>query len=599
MTSRIVKYPRAGLAALALGLGAVGSLAAAPAAMATLPVSGNNCTSSDGKITGRGSTFQEAAQWSVFIPGFNTAFCGNPTPQSPLTGNSGGFSGGDPASGATSAQSAMVDYNDYTGCVTGGVTAVGAACHVDKEVETSGTVGSGQGIATMQCRADAFGGSDLPYTEVNLTSMNVTPPVCGTAPVVKAPYYPGNTSTYPSVLAPATANNTAGTMSIPITGGPVALGVNLATNADGTLNSTICTVNAADAQAHAINITLAALEDIWDGHLSTWVTPNGSGGFVTTNLYRAAGTNSPTDPGLNTFLGTDGCTGAIIREARADNSGTTSIVMTTLEHVDPATSLCGGLTAGTTTLSWGINTAVAADNAHQIDLAYNNNLSAKINSTGNITWPTQQNGNTTCGTTQPGEATGTDGVITAVQANPGSIGYGEVGKWISEGGGTNPPAGIALASIQDETDATAVPPVENFIAPTAGNCGISNLGSTALPGATATTAVGLGTGNANWAADSQLTNGATGAQPNKEDITAQGTNYPVCGLTFDFVEKGGHSEAATNPLAGFSNDQKTTLNYYMLYILSPQGQSGLTAKGYEPLSTAWLNSLRSGFSANY
>src|SRR5215813_7198893 len=107
--------PRA-LAGALMVVAAAGAMSAGPA-FATNP-GGASCAA-DGKINGRGATFQAPVQQNVFTPGFNTDVCHN--------------------AGAN-----MVQYN-YAAAAAGGI----------------GT-GSGNGQKATSCRTDPFGGTDIP-----------------------------------------------------------------------------------------------------------------------------------------------------------------------------------------------------------------------------------------------------------------------------------------------------------------------------------------------------------------------------------------------------------------------------------------------------
>ncbi|MGA2926023.1 MAG: hypothetical protein ABSG43_08505 [Solirubrobacteraceae bacterium] len=145
-SSRFLNKLTARSVALAACAVIVGSFAMATPAMANV-VPGVACIPSDGKISGRGSNAQQnaftgTANGSLFNEGFIGAytddFCGVVAPQY----------AGDPAS-----------YTSPTGTVT-----AGGAMVVDNypSATTAGARGSGEGLAAVACRTDAFGGTEIP-----------------------------------------------------------------------------------------------------------------------------------------------------------------------------------------------------------------------------------------------------------------------------------------------------------------------------------------------------------------------------------------------------------------------------------------------------
>jgi ABC-type phosphate transport system substrate-binding protein len=170
---------------LAAGLGAVAAFAGAGQAVAAVPAAGINCVAADGKINGRGATFQTAAQ-RAFALGFRQDVCGA-TPGSP----------------ADVAGDNMVVYNDYPAA--------------------SGLTGSGNGLRAASCRSDAFAGSDLPYSTTDLANLNGAPGAQGGCPgATFTPPFAPNAAPFP-----ATADVAAPVMSFPVAGASVLVGVNL------------------------------------------------------------------------------------------------------------------------------------------------------------------------------------------------------------------------------------------------------------------------------------------------------------------------------------------------------------------------------------
>jgi ABC-type phosphate transport system substrate-binding protein len=209
--------------AVAVGVAALGgSLMAAEASFAAAPASGINCVSSDGKINGRGSTYQNHAQ-ADFLAGFQSDVCGA-TPGSPadLAGNTMGI------------------YN-YPTAVSGGFT------------------GSGAGLKAANCRTDAYAGTDLPYNEAQLAGLDGVPGnavVGGCATFPTQPFAPDAATN--GTTFPAAADQAAPLMSFPIAGSSVAIAIDLtAADCGGTKPS-------------AIAFTGAQMDLIWGGSALTW-----------------------------------------------------------------------------------------------------------------------------------------------------------------------------------------------------------------------------------------------------------------------------------------------------------------------------------------
>ena len=111
-----------------------------------LPGSGLNCVASDGKIDGRGSTYQEELQQKSFSLAYTQDFCGTVAEQPENTERSEKDPGGN----------TMVAYN-YN------------------QAKVNSDTGSGAGLKAMECRTDDFGGTDLPYSTTQLNELNGAP----------------------------------------------------------------------------------------------------------------------------------------------------------------------------------------------------------------------------------------------------------------------------------------------------------------------------------------------------------------------------------------------------------------------------------------
>ena len=129
----------AGAVAAALGLAAFGgSLVTAGSALASAP-GGVACASSDGKIDGYGSTYQTNAQ-TLWFGAYNSEICGNVAAE--------GSSDPTPAN--------MGDYN-YPAAASASLT------------------GSGNGLKGTNCRTEDYWGTDIPYSEAQLTALDGAP----------------------------------------------------------------------------------------------------------------------------------------------------------------------------------------------------------------------------------------------------------------------------------------------------------------------------------------------------------------------------------------------------------------------------------------
>jgi ABC-type phosphate transport system substrate-binding protein len=651
MLSRFITSPRARMVALAVGVGAVGSLAAAPASFGATkpPIFGANCHA-DGKINGAGATFQTNAQKNAFIYGYQQDVCG---PQPSVTGLNSAYGGTDPS---------IYSFTDALGThnVNGMVAynyAIGS---------TAATNGSGAGLNRMSCRTDFYAGSDLPYNAAQMTSLKAAPgtlpggaAACATAlntGAVPPPFGPAANAASP--FWPGTGSTASTPINFPVAGGAVAFAVNL---------NGMCTAGTPTG----LNLTADEFEKIWEGTINQW--------------------NDASLVATNPILSTDNCSGNIQRVVRLDNSGTTAITMFTLDGIKAPfrSNLCG---------------TDAATNWAAIGTSSNN--SGK--------WPQANGGSPDCVDSashpapNPITATsnGSGPLISLLDTTNGGIGYAELGLW-----GTLP-AGVSFVNIQTHdswsfsgagntnpgNDANNNPP---FVAPgTPGSASNCKLPATPPAGADATHAVGLG--SPNWQNDS------TGTTIAKSDIAFIGFGYPACGLTFGLVQSkidqgllnevaasasppatagctitnpaatttsgaqtlpettvtvastagyppsgtlnvGGQTvtytgttattftgaaggsgaipdssavslistqaaatsttpgitgacltaAGATSPLVGASNDQMRTLYSYETYLLSPLGQSYLASQTYDPLPAAWLTVEQQGFQANF
>jgi ABC-type phosphate transport system substrate-binding protein len=189
--------------ALLVGLSAVCLLLFADASSAAVPPVGVNCVATDGKINGRGATYQTKMQ-EAFANGFRDSVCG-PTEDTERSGSE-----------KEPAGNTMVAYN------------------YPKAAAASAT-GSGNGLKAATCRTDAYAGSDIPYLNqqlVGLEGFNLWGPpgelehdkANGVCNIAFTPPYPPNESAWPNEH-----DQEAEMMSFPVTGSSVALVADLPT----------------------------------------------------------------------------------------------------------------------------------------------------------------------------------------------------------------------------------------------------------------------------------------------------------------------------------------------------------------------------------
>ena len=282
MRSRILRFPRARILALAVGVGALGSLAAAPGALALtvshVPLVGTNCAA-DGKISGAGSTFQAGAFSTGFTYGYEQDVCG----AAPVASNLNAAYPSDPTFYTATLK------NGTSGKTT--VNVQGMVSYNYALSGTSATNGSGAGLNRISCRTDLFAGTDLPYSDTQLSQINGAPgtedpngtgPACGNLNTgsVPAPFGP----LPPGGSYPPAADATANAMSFPVAGGAVAFSANL---------NGACPAPTVSFPAPQTQLQLAAteLDQIWQGKIKAWNDPS----LQTTNP--GTGTESTTVSG--------------------------------------------------------------------------------------------------------------------------------------------------------------------------------------------------------------------------------------------------------------------------------------------------------------
>jgi len=501
--------------ALAVGAGVLGSLALAGPSFADAPAAGVNCQV-DGKILGRGATFQRNAEILAFIPGYTQNVCG-------------------PVADANNA-TAMVLYNDT---ITG--QAAGLPTWPAGTMGTNPLNGSGNGVTGNKCRADAFEGTDNPYTNAQLAltrgAPNLTDAACvtlsndaGFNPV----YEPGKlSSTFPdpadtAAISPQTGTSN-GAMSFPIAGAAVAVAANLSSvDCPGIAGTRPIT-----------NFTGAQLSAIFGATITVWNDP-------------ALTATSPDLANCGPI--------PITRVVRLDSSGTSQQFRQYLAKADPA----------------------VGPNPRICDATAPANSWVSLKTQANTLWPTNPPAATCPAAGSPGQlirpATNGGQALTAlVDSTVGAIGYADLSDWSA--------TTVSLANVAANVGGA----FQNPASGTASNCGFTG---TNTPGVGNNGAVGLSPTNANWATD---------ALPNRSDVTFIGTGYPICSFTYVLVYTGlsGNAPATSNPISRLNADQRRNLYSYLMYVLSPIAQARLTAIGYAQLPTAFRTRFAAGFDANF
>lgn len=215
------RFILAPLAALLIGLSAVFSMVLADTSSAAAPA-GVGCQSSDGKINGRGSTYQNVLL-KEYAKVFGEDFCGSVAEQ---------FSS-DPAGNT------MIAYN------------------YPKAVSASAT-GSGSGVKAANCRSDAFAGTDTPYSRTQLGELNGTPGAAGIGcnSTIEPPFTP-NVAPYPNVN-----DIQANVMALPVGGSSVTVAVHLTGGTGGSCpTGTVPT---------SLKFTPKEVSRIYGGDAQTW-----------------------------------------------------------------------------------------------------------------------------------------------------------------------------------------------------------------------------------------------------------------------------------------------------------------------------------------
>jgi ABC-type phosphate transport system substrate-binding protein len=397
--------------------------------------------------------------------------------------------------------------------------------------------GSGNGLKAISCRTDDFAGTDVPYSSTQLTEIDGavgelegTKAAGNCDPTGFAPPY-APTSPWPGVL-----DKEAKLMSFPIGGSSVAIAVNL-TGAD-------CTSAVAPTE---LKFTQKEVNRLFGGEVASW----------------ADAEIDATDPELST----DGCTGAITRIVRQDNSGTTNILKGFLERVELERSQprSGGTCASTHT--W-----------------------AEYNKAPNTNWPQTSEGGT-CTAFEHAATSGGPALIAFLKTKPNAVGYADLADAVGQG--------LILAKVEN-AKGNGHGEGGSYEAPSSGtqaNCKFAE--DVTLPEeGSPEGAVGLG------ASENYSNTPAANTPQNHVFASLRGVHYPICGLTFDMVFKGEGKdetpaiEEATAFGTGINADQRQTLYWFFEDIVfNPVVQSHVV--NYSPLPLSFLTKIATGFNEFY
>ena len=651
--SRILRFPRARLVALAVGVGALASLATAPASLAAAgtPLAGSNCQSSDGKISGRGSTLQTYAlnaftsSYASDVCGYVPAMTGAQVTANGYPGSQTGTGGGTcPGPTCVQAGTQAADPTDSTNPVfpiLGTQPTWKSDWMVAYNYPTafgSGGTGSTSGRIAISCRTDAFGGTDIPYVTNDWNDFNGAP---GAFSVSKGTNG-GPTGTHNTNCIPTSNGWTEAPPFTPTadtgvytndTGGqvmsfPVAVSaISLPAYFNGTTGCPAAATNPTLSTADVLNI--------WGGNYTNW--------------------NQITDSSFNF----SGCNLAITRIVRQDTSGTTQGFLNYLFDADNAYNAANPSTP--------INTC-------QTSLTFANMQAGVVNSNSNTTWPSGSAPGP-CSTVTPGVTSGAPALLSQLEGTTGGIGYADLSDVNNDSGH----ASLTAFSVQNASGAQELPNT------TSGGANCSTSQDTNTP--TGTGWVGLG---GQWALNF---GGGTSGFDDVAYANQGASDYPICSLTWDFVYSGidgntaiptttavggvatggttlsvastagfpttgagreltvslgggstesaiatytGVSTSATtctaggapcftgvvwkaspvggsgtipanatvqkygvNPEAYLTADQRRTLYSYFTYVFTDAGQASLTSAGYAALPASWLSSLRANFQQSF
>jgi ABC-type phosphate transport system substrate-binding protein len=277
LQQRFGRGPRALLVGLSvLGCFVLSNLVLADASYAIPPAAGLGCQAgssqaTNGKITGRGSSFNAHAE-ALFAQLYEEDVCGA-TPEA-LGGPAG---------------NTMVAYN-YPAA------------------EAASATGAKFGLQAAACRTDAYAGDATPYTEKNLEELDAAPATSttggGSCALTFTPPFEPTPGPYPDKEA-GQADTQANIMSFPITGEALALIVNLPSSA--------CTAGTKVAPTN-LDLTAKQVSRIYGGDAQKWNDAELVNGE----------TVGPNKIGANPLLAN--CEGAISRVVREDSAAQSEFI---------------------------------------------------------------------------------------------------------------------------------------------------------------------------------------------------------------------------------------------------------------------------------
>lgn len=291
----------------------------------------------------------------------------------------------------------------------------------------------------------------------------------------------------------------------------------------------------------SVSLTNADVQGLWGGSFTNWNQ-------------------------VSALSGNANCNVPITRVVRQDNSGTTQGFDNYLaDALGYSTQTCAP--SSTTAGTFGEMQGNQATNGTDVN------------------WPT----GTGCSTLTNGANSGGPTLIATAEGINGAVGYADYSDTIhdtnnfqSSVSGNNIVT-FGLTASDGTPGVSAVTPA-----------GGSNCTSTAtLPSGGNNGAVGLG---GTWNLTAQ-----TSPNGSKDDIAyaKEGSTYPACSLTWDFVWTHEDGNSTTGPESQLTADQRRTEYSYFTYLFSDAAQSSEAADGYAALPSSWLTTLRKGFQANY
>ncbi len=249
--------------------------------------------------------------------------------------------------------------------------------------------------------------------------------------------------------------------------------------------------------------------------------------------------------GLNSSLAN--CNETITRVVRSDTAGSTNVLKQYLNNVTSDGTTCAGL-------------------------PWTSYLGGSVNNT----WP---QGGSSCGAdTINAGANGGQAQLQLLQNTNGGIGYAALSDAATD------TTGLITAGVQNAVGTSFQPPQVG----TGANCSFSGI---SIPGyGVADALVGLDATD-NWSVDNETANG----QPNHWDATDQGSQYPICGLSFAIVYP---LSLDPRSVSTVSVDQARTLYTFFRYVESI-GQSLLPGSHYAALPPSMTSPILEGLQVDY